>query len=103
MAYVIVGVLASLAGIVYTSYYTAASPIAGQGLEISAIAAIIVGGANLFGGKGTVPRTIAGVLLLELIFNVIGLYNVDPNYSYIVQGLIIIAAVAADGLGKKRE
>jgi len=100
--FIIVGVLSAFSGIVYSAYYTAASSIAATGMEITVIASIIVGGANLFGGKGTVIRTIAGVLLLEVIFNALGLLNADPNYTQIIQGFIIIIAVAIDILANKK-
>jgi ribose/xylose/arabinose/galactoside ABC-type transport system permease subunit len=101
--FIIVGVLSAFAGIIYSAYYTAASSIAAMGMEITVIASIIVGGANLLGGKGTVIRTIAGVLLLEIIFNALGLLNANPNYTQIFQGFIIIIAVAIDVLATRKK
>jgi len=99
--YVYVGVISGFAGVVYAAQYSAASPLAGRGMELRVIAAIVAGGANLYGGTGRVARTMAGVVLMEMIFNGLTLLNVDPNYSLIVQGLIIATAVAYDVLSKK--
>lgn len=99
--FIIVGVLSALAGIIYTAHYNAAVYTAANGMEIAVVASIVVGGANLFGGKGTVLRTIAGVFLLEMIFNALALSNADPNYVPIIRGFVIIIAVAFDVLGHK--
>ncbi len=99
--FILVGALSAFSGIIYAAHYSAASSIAALGMEITVIAAIIVGGANLFGGKGTVIRTIAGVFLMEVIFNALGLFDANPNYTQIIQGFIIIFAVAIDILASR--
>ena len=103
ITYIIVGVLSALAGIVYTAHYSVANNYAGRNMEIAIIAAVVVGGANLSGGKGTVLNTVAGVLVLELIFNALALNNVNPYWVPVIQGFIIMAAVAIDRLiGKEK-
>ena len=101
--YIIVGILSALAGIIYTAHYNVAVGVAGDGLEITVMTAVVVGGANLFGGRGTILRTIAGVLILEMIFNALALHNVDPSWVSVVQGLIIMVAVAVDVISNKKE
>jgi ribose/xylose/arabinose/galactoside ABC-type transport system permease subunit len=91
--YMYEGMLTSFAGFLFVTKYSAALPTAAMGLEITIIAAIIVGGARLFGGKGTILNTIGGVVLMEMIFNAINLTNVNLNWRFIIQGLIIIFAV----------
>ncbi|UCG69947.1 MAG: ABC transporter permease [Thermoplasmata archaeon] len=91
--YMFEGILTSFAGFLFVTKYSAALPTAAMGLEITIIAAIIVGGARLFGGKGTIFNTIGGVVLMEMIFNAINLTNVNLNWRFIIQWLIIIFAV----------
>jgi len=91
--YIYEGLLTSFAGFLFVTKYSAALPTAAMGLEITIIAAIIVGGARLFGGKGTILNTVGGVVLMEMIFNAINLMNVNLNWRFIIQGLIIIFAV----------
>lgn len=100
LTYIYIGIISAFAGIVYAARYSAASPTAARGMELTVIAAIIIGGANIFGGTGTVVRTFLGVILIEMIFNGLNLLNVDPNYALIIQGLIIVFAVAYDVTSK---
>ena len=67
---------------------------AGLGMELQAIAAVILGGTSIYGGSGAVWRSIAGVMLLALINNGFNILNADPFYKDLTTGLVIIAAVA---------
>jgi ribose transport system permease protein len=93
LVYVFSGALAGLAGVVITSRTDVGTPIAGLGLELDAIAACVIGGALLSGGKGTVINTVIGVLVLGLIGNVMNLLSVPAYPQQIIKGLIILAAV----------
>jgi ribose/xylose/arabinose/galactoside ABC-type transport system permease subunit len=94
--YVISGILAAIAGIVLTSRVMAATVIAGQGYELDAIAAVVIGGTSLSGGIGTVGGTIVGALIIGILNNGLVLLNVSSYFQNVVQGLIIIGAVFLD-------
>lgn len=103
ITYAISGFSAALAGVIITSRSANGQAAAGQGLEFSAIAAIVVGGTSIFGGEGAIWRTILGVLLLALIGNGFNLLAVPPTYQQIFQGTIILAAVGFDVWARRRE
>jgi len=92
-SYVICGMLCSLGGLVTTSRVAVAAPSIAVGLELDAIAACVIGGASLAGGKGTVVNTIIGVLVLGLISNVMSLMSIAAYPQQIIKGLIIVLAV----------
>lgn len=92
------GFAAGLAGVIFASKFMKAQNDAGQGLELIAIASVVIGGTSIMGGEGAVWRTILGVLLLRLVANGFNLINVDTFYQDIFQGLIILFAVALDAL-----
>ena len=92
--YVLCSVLAALAGFVLASKATVGTPSAGSGLELSAITAVVLGGASLFGGRGRLTGTAGGVLLLALVENAFTLMHVSSFYQDLVRGAVIVAAVA---------
>ena len=91
--YIIAGMFAALAGIVLTARLDGAAPLAGNGYELQAIAAVVIGGTSLFGGVGTVRGTVIGVLLVGIVMNGMNLLNVSSYYQQGVQGLILVLAV----------
>jgi ribose transport system permease protein len=95
LAYVISGLFAGLAGVILASRVGIAQPSVGAGLELDAIAACVIGGASLSGGRGSVRGTFAGVLLLGLISNLLNLYSVQAYYQQIFKGALIVLAVLA--------
>lgn len=92
--YAFSGLLAALAGVLYAAQYRQGKPDAGVGLELDAIAAVVIGGASLSGGKGTVTGALAGVLIFGLLTNIFQLCNIDSNAQLVLKGAIIVAAVA---------
>ena len=102
LAYVFTGLLAGLAGVVMTSRLGAASVTAGTGLELRVITAVIIGGASLQGGEGTVLGAFLGSLLMALITNALTLLGVDVYWQTFVIGATLLAAVLIDRLGKLR-
>ena len=70
------------------------APQAGLGMELQAIAAVILGGTSIYGGSGAVWRSISGVMLLALITNGFNILNAEPFYKDLITGVIIVAAVA---------
>lgn len=94
--FTISGLLCGLAGLVFTSRLGAAQAISGQGYELIAIAAVVVGGASLFGGRGSVSKTIVGTLIIQVLQNGLVMLNVPSPIQQIIIGMIIIGAVALD-------
>jgi len=98
--YVISGLLAGLAGLVLTSRTTAALPQAGIGYELDAIAAVVIGGTSLAGGRGSLVGSLFGALIIGTINNGMDLMDVSSYYQQLLKGAIIVAAVIADQLRK---
>ena len=98
MVYAISGGFGALAGIISTSRTGVGSPIIGIGLELDVIAAVVIGGASLNGGKGTALNTLLGVLILGMIGNIMNLLNVPAYPQQVIKGIIIIAAVLLQGI-----
>ncbi|MCP4168209.1 MAG: ABC transporter permease [Chloroflexi bacterium] len=96
--FVLTGFLAGVAGLMLTSQLTAASPIAGLGLELSVVSAVILGGASLYGGRGTIIGTFLGVLILGTVNNGMTLSGLSSFWQEVARGSILIAAVAFDQL-----
>lgn len=91
--YALSGALSGLAGILYCAQYQQGKPDAGAGMELDAIAAVVIGGANLMGGKGSINGTLIGVLIFGVLSNILQLNNVDSNTQLVLKGLIIVVAV----------
>jgi simple sugar transport system permease protein len=91
--YAISGMLAALAGVLYTAQYRQGKPDAGTGAELDAIAAVVIGGTNLMGGKGSMTGTLVGVLIFGFLGNILLLKNIDSNTQLVLKGLIILGAV----------
>jgi ribose transport system permease protein len=96
------GLAAGIAGVLLASRTTSAQADLGRGLELTAISAAILGGTSILGGEGAVWRGVMGVLLLALIGNGFNLLGIDTTYQQIVQGGLILVAVAADQLLRRR-
>ncbi len=91
--YVVSGMLSALAGIVITARSGVGSPVVGIGMELDVIAAVVIGGASLMGGRGTALNTLIGVLTLGVIGNIMNLLNVPGYHQEVVKGVIILVAV----------
>lgn len=91
--YTISSALAGLAGILYVAQFRQGKPDAGMGLELDAIAAVVIGGTSLMGGRGSVIGTMVGVLIFGFLGNILQLNNIDSNSQLVLKGAIIIAAV----------
>jgi ribose transport system permease protein len=99
-AYMVSGALASVAGIFYASRTSTGSASVGNGQELAAIAACVLGGANLAGGRGSILKTFVGSLILALIGNIMNLQGIGAYTQNIVQGVLIVAAVLLQGIKK---
>ena len=93
-AYVIAGVLAALAGVLLAARATIGSPTAGQGLELSAITVVVLGGTSLLGGRGALIGTLGGVLLLSLVSSSVTLLQLPATLTDLIRGVVILAAAA---------
>jgi ribose/xylose/arabinose/galactoside ABC-type transport system permease subunit len=93
IVYMISGLMSGVAGLVYASQLSIGTPIAGQGYELDAIAAVVVGGTSLFGGKGSVAGTFLGTLIIGVLANILNLTGVDPFVQQLFKGALIIVAV----------
>ena len=93
MVYVISAVLSSLSGMILTARLALGTALVGQGYELDAIAAVVIGGASMNGGKGTVINTILGAFIIGFLNNILNLMGVAAYPQMIIKGVIIVAAV----------
>ena len=96
LVYTISGALAGLAAAIYVGYFGAAENGAGQGYELNVIAAAVIGGASLSGGRGSALGAVLGAILVQLINNGMLILDINQSYNQIVMGLAIILAVVVD-------
>jgi len=102
MLFVNMGVIAALAGLVFTAQLNLANPKAGDGFELDAIAAVFIGGAAVTGGIGTVTGAIIGGFIIGLLNNGMSILGVGTEYQQLIKGLVLLAAVAFDVYNKRR-
>ena len=94
--YTLGGMLAGVAGLIVTARLDSAQPNAGLGYELDSIAAVVIGGTSLSGGRGSVMGTVIGCLIIGVLNNGLFLLNVSPFWQQVVKGFVILAAVAID-------
>jgi putative multiple sugar transport system permease protein len=102
LAYVNMAFLAAVAGIVFAARLNSASPQSGQSFELDAIGACFIGGASAYGGIGTVGGTLIGALIMGVLNNGMSIMGISSNVQQVVKGLVLLAAVAFDVIGKQR-
>ncbi|MGF1727108.1 ribose ABC transporter permease [Photobacterium nomapromontoriensis] len=98
--YAICGLLAALAGLIVTSRLSSAQPTAGMGYELDAIAAVVLGGTSLAGGKGRIMGTLIGALIIGFLNNALNLLDVSSYYQMIAKAVVILLAVLVDNKNK---
>lgn len=91
--YALSGMFSMLAGLLYVAQYRQGKPDAGAGLELDVIAAVVIGGTSLMGGRGTISGTIVGVLIFGLLSNLLQLHNINSNLQLVLKGVIIVVTV----------
>jgi ribose transport system permease protein len=101
--YALGGALSAVAGLIITARLDAADPKAGLGYELDSIAAVVIGGTSLSGGRGSVLGTVLGCLIIGVLNNGLFLLDVSPFWQQVVKGFVILAAVAADRMGSEKE
>ena len=102
-AFVLSGLTAAIAGVLGLSFLSYVQGVTGTGLELTVISAVIIGGAALFGGSGTMLGTVIGVAFIGLLQNILNINGISSFWQTVVTGLVIIAAVAADTWQRKRK
>jgi len=102
VTFAIAGLAAGLASAIAVSRVSMGQATAGTGMELEAIAAVIIGGTSIYGGQGAIWRSLAGVIMLALINNGFNILNADPFFKDLTTGLIIVAAVAISASGRRR-
>ena len=96
------GLLSAMAGIVYTARLGSAAPDAAAGYELYAIAACVIGGTSLLGGRGTIIGAIIGALIMASLDSGMSILNIEPFYQNIIKGAVLILAVYLDVAGKNK-
>jgi len=99
--YTLAGALAGVAGLIVTARLDSAQPNAGLGYELDSIAAVVIGGTSLAGGRGSVAGTVLGCLIIGVLNNGLFLLNVSPFWQQVIKGLVILFAVALDKMNSK--
>lgn len=102
IVYAISGALAALAGIILTARLESAQPTAGMAYELDAIAAVVLGGTSLAGGRGRITGTVIGALIIGVLNNALNILDVSSYYQMIAKGAVILMAVVLDGRGKSK-
>jgi ribose transport system permease protein len=103
MVYSLAGVLAGIGGLLVTARLDSAQPNAGMSYELDAIAAVVIGGTSLSGGKGTILGTVLGAMIIGVLNNGLVLLNVSPFWQQVIKGLVILLAVIIDKTNSKSE
>jgi ribose transport system permease protein len=99
--YVLSGLLAGVAGVTVMTRLGAASPTSGSNDELNAIAAVVIGGASLFGGRGTILGSVIGTCIISVLLTGLIIVNVPPFWQLVAVGVVLIAAVYIDQLGSR--
>ncbi|MFA9389710.1 MAG: ABC transporter permease [Prolixibacteraceae bacterium] len=103
IVYSIAGACAAIGGIIVTSRLDSAQPNAGMGFELDSIAAVVIGGTSLSGGKGTILGTVQGALIIGILNNGLVLMNVSPFWQQVIKGFVILLAVIIEKLNSKEK
>ena len=101
IVYTIAGALAAVGGLMVTSRLDSAQPNAGTGYELDSIAAVVIGGTSLSGGKGSIWGTVLGAIIIGVLNNGLVLLNVSPFWQQVVKGIVILLAVIIDKVNSK--
>lgn len=102
IVYTLAGVLSAVAGLLVTARLDSAQPNAGTGYELDSIAAVVIGGTSLSGGKGSIVGTVIGALIIGVLNNGLVLLNVSPFWQQVIKGLVILLAVILDKFRSKK-
>jgi ribose transport system permease protein len=101
LIYTLAGLFIGLAGVMISARLASAQPATGMGYELQAIAAVVIGGTSLAGGKGTIVGTIIGALIISVLNNGLRIMSIPQEWQNVILGLVILVAVYADMVRKK--
>ena len=101
IVYTLAGLFIGLAGVMISARLGSAQPATGMGYELQAIAAVVIGGTSLFGGKGTIIGTVIGALIMSVLNNGLQIVSVPQEWQNVILGGVILAAVYADNIRRK--
>ena len=101
IVYIIAGALSAIGGLIVTSRLDSAQPNAGMGYELDSIAAVVIGGTSLSGGRGSIMGTVQGALIIGVLNNGLVLLNVSPFWQQVIKGLVILIAVIIDRISNR--
>lgn len=101
--YTVAGIFTGIAGVVIAARLDSAQPQIGLGYELQAIAAVIIGGTSLMGGRGSVLGTLIGALIMSVLINGLRIMSVQTEWQNVVLGIVILAAVFTDSLRRRRQ
>ena len=96
LVYTSAGALSAVGGLIVTSKLNSATPTAGDGYELDSIAAVVIGGTSLYGGKGSVLGTVMGALIIGVLNSGLIILGVPPFWQKVIKGFVILLAVAID-------
>jgi ribose transport system permease protein len=102
LVYTLGGMLSGVAGLLVTARLDSATPNAGLSYELDSIAAVVIGGTSLNGGRGSVTGTVLGCLIIGVLNNGLVLLEVSPFWQQVIKGVVILVAVALDKMGDKK-
>lgn len=103
IVYLYTGIMAGIAGIILASRMYSGQPTAGEGAEMDAIAAVVVGGTSMAGGSGKLGGTLIGALIIGVLNNGLNLMNVNSFWQTVVKGIVILLAVTTDYLRNRNK
>jgi ribose transport system permease protein len=95
------GCLAAIGGLLLAARLDSATPTAGFGYELDSIAAVVIGGTSLTGGRGSIPGTVLGCLIIGVLNNGLVLLEVSPFWQQVIKGFVILVAVALDKANRR--
>jgi ribose transport system permease protein len=101
IVYTICGILAAVGGIMVTSRLDSAQPNAGTSYELDSIAAVVIGGTSLSGGRGTIMGTVLGAIIIGVLNNGLVLLDVSPFWQQVIKGFVILLSVIVDKMNAK--
>jgi len=102
LVYTLGGTMSGVAGLLVTARLDSATPTAGLSYELDSIAAVVIGGTSLNGGRGTILGTVLGCLIIGVLNNGLVLLEVSPFWQQVIKGLVIVIAVAVDKMGARK-
>lgn len=102
LIYTVAGCFTGLAGVIATARLNSAQPAGGMGLELQAIAAVVIGGTSLQGGKGSIIGTVIGALIMSVLTNGLSIMSIPPEWQNVAVGIVILLAVYVDIIRRRR-